>query len=456
MAFLDELQDALGLDYVRTRLPERMAYAYDATGEKHPPDAVAMPGSAEQVLTVLRIARKHGVPVVARGAGTNLSGGTLPVQGGLVLNLLRMNRILNIDVAGRRAEVEPGLVNGRLNDALRPLGFHYAPDPSSMKVSTIGGNIAENAGGPHCLKYGVTASHVLGLQLATSEGELVDLTEADAYDLRGLVVGSEGTLGIVTRATLRITPLPRAARTLMAAFPDLDRSCQTVAGIIAAQIIPAALELMDRVNLELTTTAGFGHFPPGTEAALIIEVDGDPEDIAEEAAHIAAICHSYGATEVRSAADEQERNQIWLGRRNNYGYLARTSPFVWTQDVTVPRNHLAQMLREVLAIGERHGLPINTVAHAGDGNLHPTIPFDPKDPVQREQVRQADLEILAACVRLGGSISGEHGIGIDKLAGMPLMFTPAQLDLMGRIRRVFDPECLLNPGTLLPAPKGGF
>jgi glycolate oxidase len=456
MGFVADLQEALGPDSVRTRLPERMAYAYDATGEKHPPDAVAMADSAEQVLAVLRIARKHGIPIVARGAGTNLSGGTVPVQGGIVLNLLRMNRILKIDLAGRRAEVEPGVINGQLNDALRPMGFHYAPDPSSMKVSTVGGNIAENSGGPHCLKYGVTSGHVLGLQLATSDGELVDLTEEDAYDLRGLVVGSEGTLGIVTRATVRITPLPRAARTLLAAFPDLDLSGRTVAEIIAAQIIPAALELMDRVNLELTTTAGFGNFPPGTEAALLIEVDGDPEDIDEEATRIEAICWKHGATEVRSASDEAERQQIWLGRRNNYGYLARTSPFVWTQDVTVPRNRLPQMLREVLAIGKKYGLRINTVAHAGDGNLHPTIPFDPRDPVQREQVRQADLEILAACVRLGGSISGEHGIGIDKLAGMSLMFTPAQLALMGRIRRVFDPERLLNPGKLLPAPKGGF
>jgi glycolate oxidase len=455
VGFIAELQSAIGSEYVRTRLAELRAYAYDATGEKHLPDAVAMPGSAEEVVAVLQIARRHGVPVVARGAGTNLSGGTVPVQGGLVLNLLRMNRILKIDVAGRRAEVEPGVVNGQLNNVLRPMGFHYAPDPSSMKISTVGGNIAENSGGPHCLKYGVTSGHVLALQLATAEGALTELTEEDAYDLRGLVVGSEGTLGIVTRATVRITPLPRAARTLMAAFPDLDRSGQAVSAIIAAQIIPAALELMDRVNLELTTLAGFGNFPPGTEAALIIEVDGDPEDIGEEADRIATICRSLGATEVRSAADDAEREQIWLGRRNNYGYLARTSPFVWTQDVTVPRNLLPTMLREVLKIGEKYGLPINTVAHAGDGNLHPTIPFDPHDPVQKEKVRQADLEILAACVRLGGSISGEHGIGIDKLEGMNLMFTPAQMALMSRIRRVFDPSGLLNPGKLLPAPKGG-
>jgi glycolate oxidase len=456
MAFLDELQAVLGTNSVHSRLGERMAYAYDATGEKHLPEAVALPTTAEQVAACLRIAKQHAVPVVPRGAGTNLSGGTLPVVGGLVLNLIRMNRIRSIDVARRRADVEPGVVNLALNQALHPLGYHFAPDPSSMKISTVGGNIAENAGGPHCLKYGVTSGHVIAVQLATADGDLVELGEDDAYDLRGLICGSEGTLGVVTRATVRITPLPKAARTLLAVFDDLDRCCRTVSAIIAAQIIPAAMELMDRGNLDLTRDAGLYAFPEGAEAALIIEVDGDPEDLPEESERIEEICWASGATAVRSAADEAERAAIWLGRRSNYGVLARTSPYILTQDVTVPRNRLPEMLREVLEIGARHGVRILTVAHAGDGNLHPTIPFNMHDPDQRERVHRADLEILAACVRLGGSISGEHGIGIEKLAGMNLMFGPSQLAFMDRIRQVFDPSKQLNPGKLLPAPKGGY
>lgn len=456
MALLEELQAIVGVDYVRARLGERMAYAYDATGEKHIPDAVVMPSTPQEVADCLRIAKKYSVPIVPRGAATNLSGGTVPVQGGLVLNMLRMNRIFSIDTEHRFAVVEPGLVNLALNEALRPYGFHYAPDPSSMKVSTIGGNIAENAGGPHCLKYGVTTGHLLSVQLATADGDLVELRDDDAFDLRALVCGAEGTLGVITQATVRIIPLPQAARTLLAVYDDIDRCCQTVSKIIAAQIIPAALELMDRGNLELTRASGYGAFPEGAEAALIIEVDGDPEDLAEESERIEAIVRASGAIEIRVAAGESERAAIWQGRRANYGVLARMSPYIWTQDVTVPRNLLPQMLREVYAIAKKHNVRILSVAHAGDGNLHPVIPFNPHDPDERERVRKADLEILSACVSLGGSISGEHGIGIDKLAGMRLMFTPEQLSFMTRIRQVFDPGNQMNPGKLIPTPKGGY
>lgn len=456
MAFTDELQAVVGAQFVLSRLGERRAYAYDATGEKQMPDAVILPGSAAEVAACLRIAKKHGVPIVPRGAGTNLSGGTVPVQGGLVVNLTRMNRILEIDLPNRRATVEPGIINLKLNDALRPLGYCFAPDPSSHKVSTIGGNIAENAGGPHCLKYGVTTSHIHAVQLALEDGELVELTDEDAYDLRALVCGSEGTLGVVTSATVRLSPLPKGARTLLAIFDDLDRSCQAVSAIIAARIIPAAMELMDRQNVELTRASGFGAYPEGAEAALVIEVDGDPEDLDDEAERIAAICRSKGAVQVRTASDQAEQDSLWLGRRANFGVLARTSPYIWTQDVTVPRNRLPEMFREVYAIAARHGLRILTVAHAGDGNLHPSIPFNPHDQDERERVRQADLEIVAACVRLGGSISGEHGIGTDKLEGMRLMFTQEQMDLMMQVRRVFDPHERMNPGKVIPTPKGGY
>jgi len=452
----EDLRTVLGPKHVRTELGERMAYAYDATGEKHLPDVVAFPGSPEEVASCLRLARRYRTPVVVRGAGTNLSGGTVPIRGGLVLNLLRMDRILSIDPLRRRAVVEPGITNGRLNQHLRPLGLQFAPDPSSMAVCTIGGNIAENAGGPHCLKYGVTTGHVVALQVATAQGELVELTDDDLYDLRGLVIGSEGTLGVVTRATLRLTPVPAAARTLLAVYDDLYAAGRSVSGIIAAGIIPAALELMDHENLVLTRQAGYGAFPEQAEAALIIEVDGDPEDLDDEITAIEAICRQEGAVAVQAAETEAERAEIWRGRRANFGVLAQSSPFVWTQDVTVPRHRLPEMLQEVAEIGRRFGLKIATVAHAGDGNLHPTIPFNPRNTMERERVRKADHAVVAACLRLGGSITGEHGVGLDKLPGMVQMFSASQLVLMARVRRAFDPEGLLNPGKLLPSPKGGF
>jgi len=453
---VDELRAAVGTDAVRTRPGELMAYAYDATGEKHTPDLLILPTTAEQVAACLRIAKKYNLPVLPRGASTNLSGGTLPINGGLVISLIRMTKIGPIDTLNRRAMVEPGVVNLNLNKALHPLGYHFAPDPSSMKVATIGGNVAENAGGLHCLKYGVTTGHVLSVQLATADGELIELGENDAYDLRGLVVGSEGTLGLVTRATVRITPMPAAAQTLLAVFADLDTACLTVAKIIAARLIPAVLELMDGQHLALTRESGLYAFPVGAEAALIIEVDGDAEDLDHEAYQVAEICREMGAVEVRLATDEAERNAIWIGRRSNYGIMARTSPYIWTQDVTVPRHKLPEMFREVIAIGKRHGQRILTVAHAGDGNMHPAMPFNPHDPVEKERIAKVDLEIIAACIRLGGSISGEHGIGIDKLAGMNLMFSADQLELMRKVRSAFDPEQRMNAGKLIPAPKGGY
>lgn len=456
MPLAEDLKAVLGSKHVRTGLGERMAYAYDATGEKSIPELVVFPASVDEVAACLKLARRHRTPVVVRGAGTNLSGGTVPIRGGLVVNLLRMDRILSIDPLRRLAVVEPGISNHRLNQTLRPLGLQFAPDPSSMVVSTIGGNIAENAGGPHCLKYGVTSGHVTALQLVTAQGEVLELTDEDAFDLRGVVIGSEGTLGVVTRATLRLTPLPPAVRTMLAVYDSLQEAGRSVSEIIAAGIIPAALELMDRENLSLTRRAGFAAFPDQAEAALIVEVDGDPEDLEEEAAAIEAICRREGAVAVRKAASESEREEIWRGRRATFGVLAQSSPFVWTQDVTVPRHRLPEMLQEVQEIGRRFGLKIATVAHAGDGNLHPTIPFNPRNTMERERVRKADHAVVAACLRLGGSITGEHGVGLDKLPGMVQMFTASQLVLMARVRRAFDPEGLLNPGKLLPSPKGGF
>lgn len=457
--FLADLRAAVGSEHVRSARHELLAYAYDATGEKYAPHAVAYPATAAEVAACVRAARQHGVPLVPRGGGTNLSGGTLPVHGGLVLHFVRMQRILDIDLPNRRCRVEPGATNLSLSQALAPLGYYYAPDPSSQKVSTIGGNIAENAGGPHCLKYGVTTGHVLAIQVCTAEGELIwlgsPLEEHPGLDLTGVFCGSEGTMGVVTEAVVRILPLPEGYRTALAIFADLDACSRTVSAIIAAKIIPAAMELMDRPSLKVCRDSGYTVFPEGAEAALVVEVDGIDADLDTEIEQIAAICREYGAT-VHMAKDAATRAQLWHGRRSMGGSLARLSPYMWTQDVTVPRNLLADMIREVNALAEKYGLQVATVAHAGDGNLHPAIPFDLHDEEMRARVKALDAEIINACIRLGGSITGEHGVGIDKLQGMELSFTPAQLGYMHTVRLTLDPTSMMNPGKNLPVRRGGF
>ena len=456
---LDELTAALGAAHVRVALRERRAYAYDATAEKHTPAAVVFPGSAAQVAAVVRAAGRHGVPVVPRGAGTNVSGGTTPHLGGIVLNLTRLNRIEAIDAAGRRARVQAGVTNAALNAAAVPHGFFFAPDPSSYRVATLGGNLAENSGGLHCLKYGVTTHHVLSLQVVLADGSIAELggeaEDAPGYDLAGILVGCEGTLGVITAATVRLVPLPEGTRTLLATFADLEACVATVSAIIAARIVPAALELVDRASIAVVN-ASLGQVYPEAEAALVIEVDGRAAELDPQAEAIAALCRAGGATTVRRAHDAAEAAALWAGRRAMFGCLARMSAYVWAQDVTVPRGRLVPMLRRVMAIGREYGLSICTVAHAGDGNLHPCIPFDPREPGARERVHQADLAILRACVELGGSITGEHGVGIDKLPGMPLMFSPTQLGLMFDLRDALDPRRLLNPGKAVPLRTAGF
>ncbi len=458
--FASRLAEIVGPQWVMGEPHELYAYAYDATAKKVMPDWVCLPGSAEEVAAVLALAGQYGVPVVPRGAGTNLSGGTIPISGGLVVATNRMNRILDVRVEDAAATVQPGCPNAALQDALRPLGFFYAPDPSSYRVSTLGGNVAENAGGPHCLKYGVTANHVRALQVALADGRLVRLGSvapfAPGLDLVGLWVGSEGTLGMVTEITVRILPLPRCVRTMLAVFDDLEQAMQTVSDIIAACVLPATLELLDRGTIETVEPFVHAGYPTDAEAVLLIEVDGTPSAVAFESEQVEQICRRTGVREFRAANSDAEREALWLGRRAAYGAAARLSAHVWTQDVTVPRPRLAQMMRAVREIGRHYGVPIVLVAHAGDGNLHPLIPYDPHDPDQVARMRAADREILEACVQMGGSISGEHGIGIDKVDKIGLMFTEAELDLMRRIKAVFDPAGRMNPGKAIPAPRGAI
>ncbi|HEY3368959.1 MAG TPA: FAD-linked oxidase C-terminal domain-containing protein [Symbiobacteriaceae bacterium] len=445
-----ELTDLLGRERVRRDLRDRLAYAYDATGEKHLPDLVVFPETTAEVAACLRLAREHGMPVIPRGAGTNLSGGTLPLDGGMVVNLVRLNRIRHIDPDARTALVETGVVNGALQQAAAPHGLFFAPDPSSFKVATLGGNLAENAGGPRCAKYGVTANHVLGVELVLADGTVVELggsvEDAPGLDLLGLAIGSEGTLGIMTAATLRLTPLPAAYRTMMAVFDSLPNAMAAVSGIVAARIIPAALELLDENTMSAVRRSNPAVAFTGA-ALLLIEVDGEPAELDAQVSRIDEVVRRHGAGEVRLAGSEAERNALWAARRAAYPSLAQVSPSVWAMDVTVPRDRLVPMLNEVLRLSALHGLKVYTVAHAGDGNMHPTIPYTPED---RPRLDLLNRDIQAACVALGGSITGEHGVGIEKLSGMGVQYGSDVLTWMQAVRQVFDPDRILNPGKAVP------
>jgi len=448
------LSKAVGSRNVLSSPPDLVAYSYDATGKQALPDIVVIAENTAQVSEVMQIASRYKIPVVVRGAGTNLSGGTVPHNGGIVLELSRMNRILEVDPARQRAVVEPGVVNLDLQNALLPLGYMYAPDPASQKNSTVGGNLGEDAGGPHCLKYGVTSNHIMALEWVLPDGRIVQLgspvDDSYGYDLLGPVVGSEGTMGIATKITVRIMRLPEAYQTLMAIFNTLEDAGQAVSDIIAAGIVPAALELLDNTVVKAIEDSFHVGYPLDAEALLLIEVDGVKEGLSREAERIMEICRASKAREVKLARTAAERDGLWRGRRGAFGAIARLKSAYSVQDATVPRNKMVPMLREVSKIGQKYRVLIGNVAHAGDGNLHPLLIYDVRDQDETHRVEKAGKEILAACVKLDGSISGEHGIGVEKLSSMPLMFTQPEMDLMSRVKRVFDPLNLLNPGKVIP------
>ena len=420
------------------------------------PSAVVFPRETAEVAEVVRACASRGVPFLARGAGTGLSGGSLALGGGIVLALNRMDRILQIDLPNRRAVVEPGVVNLALTRAVAGDGLYYAPDPSSQAVCTIGGNVAHNSGGPHTLKYGVTANHVLALEMVLSDGTIAEIGGSDrpGYDLAGIVTGSEGTFGIITRITVRLMRRPASVRTLLAAFPSTDEAARAVSGITAAGIIPAALEMMDSIVVGALEAAFGLRYPAGAGALLLAEADGPEAGIDIEADRMAEVCRQCGALEVRLARDEAERAKVWTARKKTFGALGRLTPNYYTQDGVIPRTKLPEMLARVRAIGERHGLTIANVFHAGDGNLHPCVLFDDKDEGMRARVLKAGEELLAACVELGGSLTGEHGVGIEKRDRMKLMFGDADLEAMRLVRVAFDPTGLCNPGKILPGGAG--
>ncbi len=433
---------------------------YDCDGytiTKGTPSLVVLPRTREQVASVVRLLAGRKQPFVARGAGTGLSGGSVPLGDAVIVCLTRMNRILEIDPLNRRAVVEPGVPNLRLSDETAPYGFNYAPDPSSQAVCTIGGNVAENTSGPHTLKYGVSSNHILGLEMVLPSGQVITLggkhEDPAGYDLRGVVIGSEGTFGIVTEAIVRLTPLPDSARTMLAAFDTLDQSSETVTAIIAAGIIPAALEMIDKTFIRPVEEAFHFGFPLDAEAVLIIELDDPEAGLDALATRVAEICQQHGVRDVRLARNQEERDLLWKSRKMAVPAAGRYYPTSVTQDGVVPRSRLPEVLREIRRIGEQYGIAIGNVFHAGDGNLHPVVLFDDRDPDQLARMRQASEAILRHCVLLGGSITGEHGVGVEKMRHMRLQFSEAELDLMRRIRSVFDPEGLANPGKVVPEPQ---
>lgn len=457
--FVAELERICGKEHVLSGRDETLVYECDAfTLQKQHPDIVVLPSTTEQVSQVVRLCSERGVPFLGRGAGTGLAGGSLPLLGGVIIALTRMKQILEVDLRNRRMVVQAGAVNLSLTKAVQGEGYHYAPDPSSQMACTIGGNVANNSGGPHTLKYGVTVNHVVGLTLVLPSGEILKLggkaEDAVGYDLVGLVVGSEGTFGVVTEVVVRIVRNPQAVRTMLAVFNTVDDATNTVSGIIAAGIVPAALEMMDALIIQAVEAAFHFGFPLDAGACLIIELDGLEAGIDEQAERVREICRVNNAREVRSAANGSERDALWKARKRAFGAAGRLAPSNITQDGVIPRTRLPQVLREIDAIVARHGLKVANVFHAGDGNLHPLLLFDERDPKQMQGVIDASEEILRMCVAHGGSITGEHGIGIEKSGYAGCQFSEKDLEVMRGIKGVFDPNGLCNPGKLFPTGHG--
>src|SRR5713101_496912 len=420
-------------------------------------DFVVFPTSAEQVAAVVKLAGREGMPFVARGAGTGLSGGCLPAEGGLVLSMMRMNRVLEVDYDNQIAVVEPGLVNLHLSWKVGPRGYYYAPDPSSQQACTIGGNIANNSGGPHTLKYGVTANHVLGLEVVMPDGDIVWLggktREACGYDLAGVFVGSEGTFGIATKVVVRILKKPQAVKTVLAVFDEIDRASAAVSAIIGRGLVPAAIEMIDRLTIQAVEDAFNCGYPRDADAALLIELDGLAVGMEVQAERILEACRDAGAREIRTAKNEAERQLLWKGRKSAFGAYGRVSPAYMVMDGVIPRTKLPYVLRRVNEIVAAAGLRVGNVFHAGDGNLHPNLLYDPRKPGDEARVVAAGAEIMKVCAEVGGSISGEHGIGLEKIDYMPLIFSEADLHAMRGVREAWNPRGLCNPGKILPSRK---
>ncbi len=459
-AILAQLEAILGPGKTLHRPEDVALYEYDGALDKATPDFVVFPATTEEVSAVVRLANQHGLPFMPRGAGTGLSGGAVPIAGGIVVSFARLNRILDVDLPNLRALVQPGVVNIDVTNAVSGQGFYYVPDPSSQKACTIGGNVAENSGGPHCLAYGVTANHTHMLEAVLPDGAVVELglptADAPGYDLTGLMVGSEGTLGLVTKVLVRLVHQPETVKTLLAVFDTVDDASNAVSAIIADGTIPAALEMMDNTAIRAVEAAKKCGYPVEAEAVLLIDLEGFKDGIQELTDHVADICRACHAVEVREAKTAVEREKLWAGRKGAFGAMGRLSPSYYVQDGVIPRTKLPWVLKRINEISQEYGFRIANVFHAGDGNLHPLILFDERDPVQVRSVVKCGTAILNACVEAGGSISGEHGIGVEKREDMCTQFSGADLTAMMQIKAAFNPQGLCNPGKLFPTSKACY
>ncbi len=452
-------EQALGTESVIRRRDELLTYECDGLAAyRQRPALVVLPRSTAEVATAIRLCNEYELPWVARGAGTGLSGGALPIAEGVVIATTRMKQILQVDLENQRVVVQPGVINNWVTQTVQGAGFYYAPDPSSQIICSIGGNVAENSGGVHCLKYGVTTNHVLGLKIVTATGAIADLgglgPEQPGYDLTGLFVGSEGTLGLATEVTLRILKTPEAICVLLADLPDIETAGTVVAAIIAAGIIPAGMEIMDNLSINaVEDIVATGCYPRDAGAILLVELDGIEVEVTHNTAQVAEICRHHGSRNVTTASDAPTRKKLWQGRKAAFAAAGHMSPDYFVQDGVVPRTQLARVLREIEALSARSGFRIANVFHAGDGNLHPLILYDGSVPGEFAKVEAVGGEILRLCVEAGGSISGEHGIGADKNCYMPQMFSDTDLETMQYVRAAFNPQGLANPGKLFPTPR---
>ncbi len=455
-ALARELRPLLGEHGFLLRPEHTLPYECDgSTAWRNAPHAVALPRSTAEVAAVVRACSAAEVPFTARGAGTGLSGGATPVEGGVVISLAAMRRILHLDPEGRTARCQTGVVNLEISRAAEPFGLFFAPDPSSQSACTLGGNIAENSGGPHCFKLGATTSHILAATVVLDDGEVVELSgDAAGYDLLGLFVGSEGTLGIATEATVRLLPLPETVETLLAPFVGLVPACEAVSRIVAAGVVPVAMEMLDAAAIRVVEAGVGAGYPQDAGAVLLLELDGAERTVARQRGEVERILGNCGALEIRAAQTAEERELLWLGRKRAFGAMGRISTDLYVQDGVVPRSALPEAIAEVERIGKRYRLRIANVFHAGDGNLHPCISYDGRDPAERARVLQASHELLSLCIRLGGALSGEHGIGIEKRDALDLMFGEDDIEAMRRVRDCWNRRGLLNPGKIFPVRSG--
>lgn len=451
--WIKPLSKIVGSENVLHTLEDRMCYSYDGTFRTFMPEIIVRPDGTLEVQAIVKFASEHKVPLYPRGAGTGLSGGSVPVKGGIVMDLTRMNRILEIDAKNLLVVVEPGVVTAELHRTVEALGLYYPPDPASIKTCTIGGNVAESAGGPCAIKYGVTRDYVMGLEIVTAAGEIINtggrtVKNVSGYDLTRLFVGSEGTLGVVTKAILKLIPKPEAKKTILSIFPKLDGAADTVPQIIAEGIIPACLEIMDDVAINCVENHRHLGLPRDAEAILLIEVDGDKEVVEKQARIIARICEENGASEVKVAKDDLEAEQLWIARRAVSAAVLQLNPTKISEDATVPRTQIPEMIRRLKQIGKKYDLPMTVYGHAGDGNLHPNIVTNLRDSEAMERVEKAIEEIFKVTIELGGTLTGEHGIGIMKAPFMKLQFTPEEMHYFKEIKKAFDPHNILNPGKI--------